>query len=125
MREIKFRAWDKQYKKMVKVTMALFAFDSMELLEIDTDDNLNEPKSIEHFEIMQYAGLKDKNGKEMYEGDIYDWQEGGIMKIVFRDGCFCLVKYETELSNYFPFMHWRVNEGEVIGNIYENPELLK
>lgn len=63
-REIKFRCWDKQYKKMYPVTFLSFITD-----ELDHAGNLGEPKSIEHFDLMQYTGMKDKQGTEIYEGD--------------------------------------------------------
>jgi len=75
-------------------------------------------------EIMQYTGLKDKNGKEIYEGDIIvtrlnspDNNEESLV-VEFADGSFKLKKENTYY--YFPFL---LNV-EVIGNIYENPELL-
>lgn len=64
-REIKFRAWDRQYKNMV----AVYSIDFL-TNEIDFKTNLNEPKNLDHFELMQFTGLLDKNGKEIYEGDI-------------------------------------------------------
>jgi len=50
MRDIKYRAWDKQYKKMCEVSMILFSTK-----EIDVKGSATEPKSIEHFELMQYT----------------------------------------------------------------------
>jgi uncharacterized phage protein (TIGR01671 family) len=76
--------------------------------------------------LMQFTGLKDKNGKEIYEGDIVKWDDSGAegfekMEVdVFRVRWEC---GEDELGwNLYPFQDF---EYEVIGNIYENPELLK
>lgn len=72
-------------------------------------------------ELMQYTGLKDKNGVEIYEGDIVRHAtDEGVYKIIFEDGGFYvknLFEYDFQTINEYPL--------EVIGNIYENPELLK
>jgi uncharacterized phage protein (TIGR01671 family) len=78
--------------------------------------------------VMQFTGLKDKNGKEIYEGDImeFPWDEKQTCKgtVEFGDGWFDIHLQE---GAEWPDHHTPINdgEGEVIGNIYENPDLLK
>jgi len=73
-------------------------------------------------ELMQYTGLKDKNGKEIYEGDILKTVNGDWGVIVWNAPFFELTISETQSSLYT--REW-LSKGEVIGNIHENPELLK
>ena len=136
MREHKYKAWDKENKVMVDVTMILF-----ETQEIDYVGNNGEPKSLEHFELLEYTGLHDNTkwedlegaeqtewlhnsckspsnwkGKEIYEGDIIKAPYGFGNPI-----------QEVKIPAFF----WCVgecllsDEAQVIGNKFENPELLK
>lgn len=111
MREIKFRLWDKEEKKMY--TPARIFADGFTL------DFKSENKG---GILMQYTGLKDKNGKEIYEGDILGWESDSIpnAEVIYnqKDCRF------TPFSRSCPDDKWVFNGGEVIGNIYENPELL-
>ena len=107
MREIKFRAWDKATGNWLEaITYTLHTSGRL----------LITPRNVE---LMQYTGLHDKNGKEIYEGD--------IVKCV--DGNNATVSYHTSAAEFEPFgsgdyAEWG-NGVEIIGNIYETPELVK
>ena len=107
MRPIKFRAWDKTEKKM-------FDWNWMQ------DHNLYYfgGHSRKDCEIMQFTGLKDKNGKEIYEGDIVKSPGGGIYEYYFDKGAFLAKEHKISTLGY-------ETEFEVIGNIYSDPHLLK
>jgi len=112
MREIKFRAWRNSEEKFEK-EMVYF-----ELL--DNDENYVMGGFIRDKDpIMQFTGLKDKNGKEIYEGDVRNGvQEVTIVKMpeIYERN----PEYFTSNEDMIREEKW-----EVIGNIYENPELLK
>ncbi|MGL6186112.1 MAG: YopX family protein [Clostridium chrysemydis] len=123
MREIKFRAWDKTTKKLQDVYSINFGNKDVWLKE-----NKKRIIGANFFEIelMQYIGLKDKNGKEIYEGDILKDDYGKIDRVIYYDYMFDL---ENFYDNGYEIANQAFSEGtdkfEVIGNIYENPELLK
>lgn len=74
--------------------------------------------------LMQYIGLKDKNGKEIYEGDIVSYFGGGY-GIVYYDEQFAAFRIEILKTGKYTDMEFIAKYGDVIGNIYENPELLE
>ena len=122
MREIKFRAWSKKYNRMF---YSASPSDAQTLGAQITDSCT--AKFFEKFygqNIMQYTGLEDKNGKEIYEGDVVQDSHGYKARIEYSDGAFILI-----IEGRFPDTDM-AGEGnnkfyEVIGNIWENPELLK
>lgn len=114
LREIKFRGWTG--KEMRYGWGCLTDESSKCFIIIDKNDNYSEPVIL-----MQSTGLKDKNGKSVYEGDILgnDPQGTRTGTVIFEDGRFTLQGFHDDLDR-FDFRR----QLEVIGNIYENPELL-
>lgn len=124
MREIKFRVWDKDTRRMYKN-------DSDLKISIENNGGYifalcaNVVIPPEYIELMQYTGLKDKYGKEIYESDIV---------IAYNEDCDTICKGEIVWDKWEcgfsikgaepTFIGW-YPELEVIGNIYENPELVK
>jgi uncharacterized phage protein (TIGR01671 family) len=119
MRTIKFRAWDKKKKLMFDVLELQFmVMNSNGGVRKVIGNGINGGAPVVHdFELMQYTGLKDKNGKEIYEGDIVQ------MVDAFGKGRDELIKWDDEIMGFCPDYASGENS-EVIGNIYENPSLL-
>ena len=131
MREIKFRAWHKEKKKMLSYG-ELFNIDCSGeypflALAAGHYEDCIEPLKVE---LMQYTGLQDKNGVDIYEGDIIDAEyrnEWSVEKIYgnvmfHNSGSFCVSVSKNDCI-IFPLLC--ESTIEVIGNIYENPELLE
>jgi len=150
MREIKFRARDRNNKwiygtGIVQVEHNTYDTDKWELVQKVNYDELDnyypsyETEEIDIKTLGQYTGLKDKNGKEIYERDIvkinahsYDFgfEKDRIGEIRFLEGCFGFYKELSEKKYLFnelstEFGYGELEYYEVIGNIYENPELLE
>jgi len=147
MREIKFRAWDKERNRMSELPFNIggtgricgVAFFNNDLIPIEVIEN--EPN---RYDIMQYTGLKDKNAKEIFEGDIIEIKYKNYPKFtgkVFWEAHF-LCYMVTSPHSVFSCMHlneyedikadglsgvYKYNERKykVIGNIYENQDLIK
>ena len=124
-REIKFRAWIKEENKMINVETIDFTDKSMQYLKKNEiiDAYLLRRMIFDDIELMQYTGINDKNGKEIYEGDIIICKYGPeiMMEVKWVDEGFrTLGKYNGD--NYVGYVK---NSAEVIGNIYENFELVK
>lgn len=127
-REIKFRAWDKNQKVMQHFFVGYGNLVNNKLFI----GNLW--KSINSLEVMQYTGLKDKNGVEIYECDLLKsfYDDGEIHEVIWHEES-ASFRVATYLDNLHGgtfaelFFMDDINEecNEIIGNIYENPELLK
>lgn len=126
MREIKFRVWDKslKYMRCLSSSHDTLMFDEKggHYYNLQNGDG-NSFEDSGYSELMQNAGIKDKNDKEIYEGDIVK-SPCGIHKVIFVDGGFCLDTGELAVGLY-QMIDSQGNHLEVVGNIYENPELLE
>ena len=132
MREIKFRAWDKKKKKwlhgykelggchILGETILLGEWCSVEMARLND------------IEVMQYTGLKDKNGKEIYEGDLLKYinpknqrKEQPLHEVKWSDGKakFVFIPIGGDGTDN-PHGMCSVERFEIIGNIYENPDLI-
>lgn len=162
MREIKFRAWDKLTKKMSDAFVLLGEFTLMGAvhawqneeavfagLKWDMTDKHDSLIRLDDLEVMQFTGLKDKNGKEIYEGDIFRIEEDGdepnrifyVVIVWVQEWCmFCSLLVDGEYSAYVNNgiegldepMFWTYTLEDtnsrkhfLCGNIYEHPHLLK
>ena len=129
MREIKFRAFDKETGKMhYQVNRANVADELIVQFDCTGYTTKTEDRFLGSDCLMQYTGLKDKNGKEIYQGDIvksevFDIENG--VKFSIEE-----VKWDVARGFYDTLFferleeHGRIECSEVIGNIFENPELL-
>lgn len=139
MREIKFRAWSKKEKTMIYFSSD-WAIDgeysnlgfSIEHDEKNFFDSYKGAK--EEAVIMQYTGLKDRNGKEIYEGDLVEYTRADNSTLTgsktrheatFAKGAFCCLVKVVSLGICPTYLNQYNEQSEIIGNIYKNPELLK
>ena len=125
---LKFRAWLKKEQKMDN------EIDHISWLEDELyciGDGITYMVLAEDLVLMQSTGLKDKNGKEIFEGDILGIEtDEGILNVnIFWDDKHALFMFESEIHNEKELLAELVEDNtypfEIIGNIYENPELLE
>ena len=123
MREIKFRAWDR-----FKQRWSNYKINDGTVYFMDKNTGVwygSYNKRYKDFNLMQYTGLKDMRGKEIYEGDILFESFGEkYYKVVFENGSF-RAEFEGDFEEYsFDLIDVVAQGCEVVGNIYENAELL-
>lgn len=138
-REIKFRAWDNVNKRMgyfdpgfhwqdeYDLWCLRLKFGSVPITNVPCEDNID---------LMQYTGLKDKNGREVFEGDVLQARyvpnySLNIFEVKWNNGSAAFVCYRSHQDQNIRFEQLplcpsnSMEDLEVIGNIYENPELIK
>ncbi|MFJ5794442.1 YopX family protein [Bacillus atrophaeus] len=145
MREIKFRAWHEKWNRLI---YEIYLGDNEVKFPIgNTNDILDINEEYSNLIFQQYIGLKDTNGREIYEGDIihcvhwffdgHEIEEHFTASVGFRDGSFTLEninsRYYSDYTGedngkgicWIGDINYCEEDYEVIGNIYEDPELLE
>lgn len=136
MRKIKFKAWDKKNNKMIDNIVGIRFYPGGIVVDYQTEGGFEETECGD-VELIQFTGLHDKNGKEIWEGDVVEYgttSYGGFDTVsvnVMAEIIFAYSRWYTKTIRARPNRMFSNMEGddfscsEVIGNIYENPELLK
>lgn len=123
-RDIKFRAWHKgcsdKYGRPHPKCPPQMLYDEK---PGDCLSWLNEGQNIE--QVMQFTGLLDRNGKEIYEGDVVSAGDGGVFEVRFEFAGWHFAKTPQSAYYAYPSFHSNASRMTIIGNIHENPELLE
>ena len=116
----RFRAWDKEFKEMVQVDALVF---DEQIIKVTYKNGNVVKEDLKNYVLMQSTGLTDKNGKEIFEGDIIDSYDVGLSGIIeFRPDLGAFVSTLIEYHNFERLCNV-ANSAKIIGNIWENLEL--
>ncbi|PHH98455.1 YopX family protein [Fusobacterium polymorphum] len=124
MKELKIKAWLKKEKKMVSIIGIDFNYEYIRYTE---DDNLfnsdYKVAELKDIELLQFTGLKDNGGQELYEADVIKFNDGiddiyGLISYDDEDGT-----YRVSYENITEHLSEREGDFEIVGNIFENPDL--
>ena len=125
MREIKFRIWVKEKKAIFEVILIDYVTKKVTYLFEKVGHFLNiRNEKFNDIELMQYTGLKDEYGDEIYEGDIVTLHNSRY-KVIFNMEQARFVLRDDKFEMEIPFTNNNNERMEIIGNIYENPELIE
>lgn len=119
----RFRAWDKEFKEMVQVDALVF---DEQIIKATYKNGNVVKEELKNYVLMQSTGMTDKNGKEIFEGDVVK-----MAKNVYSEPtCYEVVRhrggaYRLDSKQYGCELWLRHTDCEIAGNIYKNPELLK
>ena len=126
MRELKFRVWDNKNKKFLPESHFAILGSGKVIVTLSGYYEHFTNKTQDDYVVQQYTGLQDSKGNDIYEGDIvkatsdqYD-NENFVGKVIFDEGCFLTWINKNDIREV-----WSGDDIEVIGNIFENKELLK
>lgn len=139
MREIKFRAWDKNDSEMYDVAYINYKNKLVHIEWFAEPQYGGKSAEMRDVYLMQYTGLKDKNSKEIYSGDILSYADISSDEwFMDKQKTIGVVKWRELKCGFAPqeikqnhkrghyFAYWdQIHDIEIIGNIYENPELLE
>lgn len=139
MERLKFKIWDKKNKRFLIKCIDNIGINDKQCIDTNEFKNnvfsyldwengsirLNSKKYI----VLQYIGLKDKNCKEIYEGDIIKDADNLYYRVVYikESACFVFspIRKDTKIKISFSFRKSNNKTMEIVGNIYENPKLIK
>ncbi len=119
----RYRAWDKEFKEMVQVDALVF---DEQIIKATYKNGNVVKEDLKNYILMQSTGLTDKNGKEIFEGDVVKmaknvYSEPTYYEVVRHRGG----AYRLDSKQYGCELWLRHTDCEIAGNIYENPELLE